>query len=76
MKYTKQIDPSTIPLEVLIGELNRIPAEALYSQVARLRNAQRVTHSGGSIWGHHNPKTARCRCKACNRKRAKKLGKH
>ena len=50
--------------------------EELFSEVQRRRSAKRVTRSGGVVWGHHNPDTLRCRCKACNRARAKARKEH
>jgi hypothetical protein len=55
--WTDDIDPATIPDEIIIRER------------AKRNNAKRQTLSGGEIWKHHNPDTARCRCVACNRKR-------
>ena len=58
--WTPDIDPETIPPEVL------------YSQVARIRARLRVSYTGGIYWKEHNPNTTRCRCKACMKQRAKR----
>jgi hypothetical protein len=58
--WTNDIDPTTIPDDVLKSER------------ARRNNLLRRTHSGGSVWGTHNPDTKRCRCEACNLKRERR----
>ena len=56
--WTDNIDPSTIPDDVLKTERAR-------------RNAlKRTTYTGGIYWKAHNPDTPRCRCKQCMTKRA------
>ena len=46
-----------------------VPEADLFAEVQRRRSAKRKTRSGGVVWGHHNPKTAACRCEACNARR-------
>ena len=58
--WTNDIDPTTIPNDVLKSER------------ARRNNLLRRTHSGGSVWGTHNPDTKRCRCERCNQKRERR----
>src|SRR5215467_7055542 len=58
--WTNDIDPTTIPDDVLKSER------------ARRNNLLRRTHSGGSVWGTHNPDTKRCRCERCNQKRERR----
>jgi hypothetical protein len=55
--WTDDIDPATIPDDVLRSER------------ARRNNALRRTPRGGVVWAEHNPETKRCRCVKCNRKR-------
>ena len=56
--WTPDIDPETIPLDVM------------YSQINRVRGRLRTTYTGGVYWKKHNPDTSRCRCKGCMKKRA------
>lgn len=57
MQWQPEIDPATIPDEVLLRERAR-------------RNAhKRKTYSGGVVWRKHNPNTNRCRCVECSKKR-------
>ncbi len=57
-RWTKDIDPATIPDEVLKAERAR-------------RNARkRASYSGGKYWKQHNPDTPRCRCRDCMRQRS------
>lgn len=51
-------------------DLSQIPDAAFWAEVQRRRAALRKVKSGGSVWGHHNPKTKRCMCAACNEKRS------
>jgi len=57
-RWTDDIDPSTIPEEILKSER------------ARRNAAKRTSYSGGVYWKRHNPDTPRCRCHACMRRRA------
>lgn len=58
-RWSDDIDPSTIPDDVLASEHGR-------------RNAlKRTTYTGGVFWKKHNPDTSRCRCRACMKKRSK-----
>ena len=51
--WTPNIDPATIPDEILKAERAR-------------RNARkRTTYTGGLYWRKHNPKAAGCRCREC-----------
>src|SRR4051794_38734228 len=51
--WSDDIDPATIPDEVLKSERAR-------------RNALlRRTYTGGIYWNEHNPNTRRCRCMEC-----------
>ena len=51
--WTDDIDPATIPDEVLKAERAR-------------RNAlRRASYTGGIYWKRHNPDTPRCRCEQC-----------
>ena len=55
--WTAEIDPTTIPDDVLKSERAR-------------RNAlKRESYTGGIFWKRHNPGTARCRCKSCMERR-------
>jgi len=57
--WTDNIDPSTIPDEVLKSERGR-------------RNGlKRESYTGGVYWKKHNPTTPRCRCIKCMKKREK-----
>jgi hypothetical protein len=56
--WTDNIDPATIPDEVIMTER------------AKRNAAKRTSYSGGVVWGHHNPDTKRCRCAKCTTKRA------
>src|SRR5450759_2668798 len=59
--WTTDIDPASIPDEVLKSERAR-------------RNAlKRTSYSGGVYWSKHNPDTIRCRCRACMEKRKARL---
>jgi hypothetical protein len=58
-KWTADIDPASIPDDVLKSEWGR--------RNARKRNS----YSGGVYWKSHNPDTPRCRCKACMSRRRK-----
>src|SRR5262249_43973445 len=56
-RWTKDIDPSTIPDAVLKSERAR-------------RNAmKRKSYTGGVFWKKHNPNTSRCRCSDCMHRR-------
>ena len=56
-QWTEDIDPSTIPDEVLKSERGR-------------RNGlKRETYTGGVFWKKHNSATTRCRCRQCMKKR-------
>ena len=55
--WTADIDPATIPDQILKSERAR-------------RNAlKRGSYTGGVLWKRHNPQTPRCRCKRCMEKR-------
>jgi len=55
--WTANIDPATIPDDVLKSERAR-------------RNAvKRTSYSGGIYWKRHNPDTLRCRCAQCMARR-------
>ena len=55
--WSANIDPATIPDEVLKSERAR-------------RNAlKRESYTGGVFWRRHNPKTPRCRFESCMKKR-------
>ena len=57
--WTDDIDPATIPDDVLLRERAR-------------RNAgKRKSYTGGVYWKAHNPDAAGCRCKRCMTRRAK-----
>jgi hypothetical protein len=54
-----QIDPATIPDEVIVSENAR-------------RNARkRKSYTGGAVWAKHNSTVKNCRCKRCAARRAK-----
>jgi hypothetical protein len=60
--WTDDIDPSTIPDEVIMSERGR-------------RNAsKRTSYTGGKYWVKHNPNVPGCRCRKCYAKREKKAG--
>ena len=50
--------------------MTSIPDDVFQSEVGRRNSLRRKVKSGGSVWGHHNPESPRCRCAKCNRKRA------
>jgi hypothetical protein len=58
--WTNQIDPSTIPDEVIASERGK------------RNNAKRKTYGGCLVWGKHNPDVKYCRCERCNARRAEK----
>jgi hypothetical protein len=61
-RWTDDIDPATIPDEVLMTESGR-------------RNAlKRKSYTVGIPWAKHNSKVPGCRCKKCCSKREKKAG--
>ena len=55
--WTPNIDPATIPDDVLKSER------------ARRNAAKRASYSGGIYWKQHNPETSRCRCERCMARR-------
>ena len=60
--WTANIDPATIPDDVLKSERAR-------------RNAvKRTSYSGGIYWKRHNPDTLRCRCAQCMARRQESAG--
>jgi hypothetical protein len=67
--WTKDIDPATIPVDVLVSQLERVPYEAILSLRGRKNVAKRTTYTGGIYWAKHNPDTKRCRCRMCMKKR-------
>src|ERR1700733_2998501 len=67
--WTKDIDPATIPVDVLVSQLERGPYEAILSLRGRKNVAKRTTYTGGIYWAKHNPDTKRCRCRKCMKKR-------
>jgi hypothetical protein len=67
--WTKNIDPATIPVDVLVSQLERVPYEAILSLRGRKNVAKRTTYTGGIYWAKHNPDTKRCRCLKCMKKR-------
>jgi hypothetical protein len=67
--WTKEIDPATIPVDVLVSQLERVPYEAILSLRGRKNVAKRTTYTGGIYWAKHNPDTKRCRCRKCMRRR-------
>ena len=55
--WTADIDPATIPDEVIVRERAR-------------RNAlKRKTYTGGVVWARHNPDVPGCRCQRCIHRR-------
>jgi hypothetical protein len=58
-KWTRDLDMSTIPNDVL------------YAEVGRRRGAQRKSYTGGVLWAKHNSKVNNCRCVKCMEKRRK-----
>jgi len=59
-QWTDNIDPATIPDQVLKSER------------ARRNNALRTgKYTGGKYWKEHNPDTPRCRCHECMDRREK-----
>jgi hypothetical protein len=58
-KWTKALDMSTIPDQIL------------YAEVGRRRGAQRKSYTGGVIWKKHNAQVNNCRCERCMKKREK-----
>jgi hypothetical protein len=62
--WNSDIDPATIPDEILKSER------------ARRNAAKRTTYTGGIYWKRHNPRTSRCRCRACMRKRRGRIETH
>ena len=59
LPWTDQIDPATIPDQVIASEHGK-------------RNARkRQSYTGGDVWAKHNPTVKNCRCKRCNARRAK-----
>ena len=57
--WSANIDPATIPDEVIVSENAR-------------RNARkRKSYTGGVEWAKHNPNVSNCRCRRCNKRRAK-----
>jgi hypothetical protein len=67
--WTEDIDPATIPVEVLVSQLERVPYEAILSLRGRKNVAKRTSYTGGVYWAKHNPDTKRCRCRKCMKKR-------
>ncbi len=68
--WSEEIDPATIPVEVLISQLERVPYEAIASVRGKRNIARRKSQKrGGVYWAKHNPETSRCRCKRCMAKR-------
>ncbi len=58
-RWTSDIDPATIPDQVLMSERGR-------------RNALKVKHRPGSVvWAKHSTKIAGCRCQRCIDKRTR-----
>jgi hypothetical protein len=67
--WSDDIDPATIPVEVLISQLERVPYDAILSLRGRKNVAKRTSYTGGIYWAEHNPNTKRCRCRKCMAKR-------
>ncbi len=62
-RWSEDIDPTTIPDEVIASEHGR-------------RNAlKRHSYTGGVFWKKHNPGTTRCRCRRCMERREKQSAK-
>lgn len=57
--WTADIDPATIPDEVLLRER------------ARRNASKRRSYTGGVVWAKHNPNAPGCRCQKCIDRRAK-----
>ncbi len=76
-EWNEEIDPETIPVEVLVSQVGRIPYEALASARGKRNEALRQKRSGPVYWAKHNPATSRCRCKRCmaGRERVRAEGK-
>ena len=56
-QWTDDIDPASIPDEVIMSERGK-------------RNARkRETYTGGIYWVNHNPDVNNCRCHKCMTKR-------
>jgi hypothetical protein len=58
-QWSPDIDPATIPDDVIVSENAR-------------RNARkRKSYTGGLVWARHNGNRAGCRCQRCIDKRAR-----
>ena len=57
--WADNIDPTTIPDEVLLRER------------ARRNGAKRKSYTGGVVWASHNADVPGCRCAACIERREK-----